>query len=120
MPIKKFFGTVVVLFKDGNSGSFTFSYDSIPEDIANQIPVHEEHDLGYKNAMTKFLLENNYTKADVEKTTVSISSSGVGCAGCSQCYCYSEIYQCGCNNNSGNGCCHTCGGDDSQSACYNC
>ena len=112
-PIKKFTGTIFVTFKDLNTGSFSFSYNTYAEDrrYANQIPLHEDHDAWYKLALYQFLAYVNstsgseYTEEDVQTVEHSVSGHGSGATACSECgpSC-NDIYSCGCCG----GCCSDC------------
>jgi hypothetical protein len=121
-PIKKFTGNIFVTFKDGNTGSFSFSYDTYAEDrnYSNQVPQNKDHEVWYKEALDKFLkyvnetmiplsnyvnetpLNTNilpYLEGDIQTVSHSISGSGYGATSCSQCgpTC-NAAYPCGCSS----------------------
>lgn len=126
-PLKKFFGTTQVSFNNGETGSFSFSYDSLPTDVEtfNHIPDQVDHGTAYKLALDNFLQEINknainpdtgkplaedvYAEADIATTIHSISGGGVSSSNCSQCACnLNTAFPCGCTS-SGDGNC-TLGG----------
>lgn len=101
----KFTSTVKVNFKSGKTGSFTFSFNSIPDINTCNAPKNDDFEKAYLKAYKQFMAnsyKSNKSTDIVESLQTSINNSFATSLNCLCCVCNTPGFLgCGCTNNCG-------------------